>query len=149
MIELALRSLSGTPLVGDRLVRFAYLDEAGVSNPKQEPILVVAGVLVHADTKWKPLERRLRSLAQECVPAEHLADFRFHAKDLFHGSGFFPRDKWSMEDRFRVLEELATLPAEFDLPVVYGAVELVLNSQHDCQRTGGICEVVPENRTGS
>jgi hypothetical protein len=32
-------------------MRFIYLDEAGISNPAQEPYVVVAGAIVHADTQ--------------------------------------------------------------------------------------------------
>jgi hypothetical protein len=42
-------SLRWGPLRGDKIVRLVYLDEAGISNPKDEPFLVIAGIAVNAD----------------------------------------------------------------------------------------------------
>ena len=47
------RSLSGAPVdLVNRHMRLVYLDEAGISNPVQEPFLVVAGIVVNADQDW-------------------------------------------------------------------------------------------------
>jgi hypothetical protein len=40
---------------GDPLARNAYVDDAGIANQKHEPIVVVAGVILHVDTQWRPL----------------------------------------------------------------------------------------------
>ena len=92
--------LAGARLLGERLVRVTFLDEAGVSNPREEPFLVVAGIMLDPDRHYGTLDARLRTLAEECFPPERsevLAQVRalgrpfiFHAKDVWHGSGFFP-----------------------------------------------------------
>ena len=104
-------------------MRFVYLDEAGVSNPKHEPYLVVAGVIVHADKQWLHLEKYLRDMVEDVIPPEKRKDFFFHAKDLFHGSGKTPREVFPKDYRWAVLDELCSLPKKFDLPVVMGFVD--------------------------
>jgi hypothetical protein len=49
---------SAWSLAGDNLSRFAYLDEAGISA--DEPVVVVAGVIVDADRHLKQLEAFMR-----------------------------------------------------------------------------------------
>ncbi len=61
-------SLSGDPLAGNKLVRFAFIDEAGTS--KYDPYAVVAGVVVHGDDELIPLEEHLEGLARKHIPPE-------------------------------------------------------------------------------
>lgn len=60
------KGFGGGELRGERIVQLVYLDEAGISNRTHEPYLVVAGVIVNADKKWKELEQHLYALAEEC-----------------------------------------------------------------------------------
>jgi hypothetical protein len=39
---------------------------------------------------------------------------------MFHGGGHFPRDKWPIEKRWQILEELATIPWRFGVPLAFG-----------------------------
>jgi hypothetical protein len=74
-------------------MRLVYLDEAGISNPQQEPYLVVAGIIVHADKQWYALERYLRDMVTDFIPPWLRAGFTFHANQLFAGGGkIFDRD---------------------------------------------------------
>jgi hypothetical protein len=82
-----------------RLMRFVYLDEAGISDG--EPILVVAGVIINADRDLAAVEDYLLGLAREYLPDENPYRIAFHAKDIWHGHGLFPRDKWPREDATR------------------------------------------------
>jgi hypothetical protein len=104
-------------------MRMVYLDEAGISNPAHEPHVVVAGVIIHADRQWKAVELHLNDMADRYVPGDRRAGFVFHAKDLFHGSGAFPRNQWSREKRWEILDELIAIPEQLDLAVVPGYVE--------------------------
>jgi hypothetical protein len=112
-----LLSLSGVPLEGFQPVRCIYLDEAGISA--KEPIVLIAGVIVHADTQWKALEERLGDIidgiAQGIRPRPIL-----HAKDLYHGAGKFTRDKYQKEQRWETLEKVLALPRELTIPIVFG-----------------------------
>jgi hypothetical protein len=104
-------------------VQLVYLDEAGISNKMHEPYLVVAGVIVNADQKWKHLEQHFLALAEELTPdfvPYYGKQLIFHAKDIWHGTGLFDRKKWSLATRMKILEQLATIPNKFDLPIVLG-----------------------------
>lgn len=121
-LNISARCLGGGLLQGGKLVRIAYLDEAGLSNPLQEPYLVVAGIILHADEHWRPLEEHLRSIGTRYLPDERKP--LFHAKDIFHGTGLFDRvkwpDRWPRARRWELLSELCEIPRKFELPVVFG-----------------------------
>jgi hypothetical protein len=99
-------------------LRIAYLDEAGISNSVQEPYLVVAGVILQADEHWRPLEEHFRAMARRYLPDD--PNPLFHAMDIFHGTGKFPRAEWPRERRWHLLSELAEIPRKFELPIVFG-----------------------------
>ncbi|GJD34002.1 DUF3800 domain-containing protein [Methylobacterium aerolatum] len=104
-------------------MQLVYLDEAGISRRSDEPYVVVAGVIVNADQKWKSIEDRFIDLTDKYVPdyeSTYGQPFIFHAMDIWHGSGNFPRDRYTRESRIKLLGELASIPFEFDLPVVAG-----------------------------
>ena len=60
-------------------MRIAYFDEAGIASEAQEPFTVVAGVSVHGDTEWLPLETRMMQIIQGLVRRELKDSFYFHA----------------------------------------------------------------------
>lgn len=69
------------------------MDESGISNPEQEPWLVVVAVAIDADKKLTPVERHLDSLVRRFTAQQHQESFVFHAKELFNGGGeIFKRD---------------------------------------------------------
>ena len=99
-------------------MRLVYLDEAGVSNPAQEPNLVVAGIIISGDQDWRKLERHILSLRRKYLPDADHPGFIFHAKDIWHGTNYFQRDKWPLERRLQILMDLVEIPRRFHLPVV-------------------------------
>jgi hypothetical protein len=119
----SLRSLSGHRLKGNKIVRLIYLDEAGVSNAKHEPYLVVAGVSIDADTQWARLMRRMNEIVTRFIPEQDREGFIFHATELFSGGTYFDRPRWPREKRWEILQAVASIPAEFNLPIAFGAFE--------------------------
>ncbi len=102
-------------------MRIAFLDEAGRS--RGEPIIVVGGVIINGDRSYLALERDLRGVAEQFLPAGDQRDFVFHAKDIFHGTGYFKdRRVWPRERRAPILTTLASIPRKHGLPVVFGHV---------------------------
>ncbi len=108
------RSISGAPLEGDKLVKFAYLDESGISV--NERISIVAAVIIDADSQWRRVENHLHLLAKEFVPEKALENFKgFHATELFHRP---PR--LDVERPHEALKEILKIPAKFGLGVAFG-----------------------------
>jgi len=104
-------------------VRLVYLDKAGVSNPKEERFLIVAGVEVNADKQFKLIEAHIGRLAKKYMREENRDDAAFHAMELFHGTKHFHRDRWPLELRLEILDELAIIPKKFDLPIIFGTTD--------------------------
>jgi hypothetical protein len=103
-------------------VRLSYLDEAG--NSPGEGFLVVGGVLIDGDRQRGGVENHFTILLQKHVPIEDRAGFIFHATDIWSGGGYFKdRDKWPLQKRLAILDDLVAIPAKFDLPVVFGTVD--------------------------
>lgn len=127
----SLRALGGGKLSGNRIVRLVYVDEAGISNPKHEPFVVVAGAVIHADNTLRAVERYLDRLIKRHIPEKDQKDFVFHAAELFNGGGkVFVRSKaddpdpeWPLEKRLKIADELALIPKKFKLPLALGFVE--------------------------
>jgi len=121
-------------------MRFVYMDEAGISNPAQEPYMVVAGVLVNPDKQWKELDAYYRNLAADLFPDEVPYRFVFHAHHIWHGSGDFARKQWTFPQRMRLLAQLAQVPKLFDLPVVAGIVQRHATRQAILSETAEVSE---------
>ena len=100
-------------------MRFVYLDEAGIFN---EPFTVVAGFILHVDSQYDDFVACLSSMARGLFCNGVPKQFVFHAMDLWHGSGFFPREAWPRDKRLEILNRLASLPGEYNSPIVYSTV---------------------------
>jgi len=88
-------------------VRFAFFDESGTSA--KETVTVVAAVLIHADSQWKPLARRLGELIQIYVPADKRDGFVIHAVDLFSGKAL--GESWPPRKSWQFLEDVLSVAA--------------------------------------
>jgi len=104
-------------------MRLIYLDEAGISNPAEEPFLIVAGIAVNADRQFKEIEAYLDGMAQRHIAPQKRGLVAFHAMELFHGTKNFHRDSWPFETRLAILDELASIPKKFDLPICWGGTD--------------------------
>src|SRR5689334_2437387 len=101
-------ALGGGPLIGDKIVRMVFLDEAGTGNPAKEPFVVVAGVIIHADQQWKAIENHLFQMMQRHSPipfGELPYNYCFHATELFSGGKIFARELVPREQRWAILDE--------------------------------------------
>jgi hypothetical protein len=134
------RSISGDQVKGQKLVRMAYLDEAGISNPKHEPFIVVAGIIVDADNQWKKVEDNLNSIIEEFIPEDEQEACIFHATELFSGGKRFPREKWPREKRWEILSEILSIPEKLNLPIIYGDINRAKFSPIDSIGISGVVE---------
>ena len=123
---MSLRAFGGAPLLGGKVVRLTYMDEAGIGKPEHEPYVVVAGVIVHGDEKLGQVRRALRKIIDKHIPAEHREGFVLTAKEIFNGGGkVFDRKsgEWPLERRLKIADDLAALPKEYNLPIAFGWVK--------------------------
>jgi hypothetical protein len=103
-------------------MRLTYLDEAGVS-PNQIA-LVVGGAIIDGDSQLEAIENHFSILLLKHIPHADRGDFVFHASDIWSGTGYFGnRERWPLERRLEILDDLVAIPAKFDVPVAYGAID--------------------------
>ena len=118
------KSFSGHPLAGDALVRMVFLDESGIGKKENDPLLVVAGIVVHADKMMKPLKDGLVKVRNKYITPSAHEGFIFHAKELFHGGKILRReDGWSSDKGFAVVNDMIDLLVKQQAPVVWRSVE--------------------------
>jgi hypothetical protein len=102
-------------------VRFVYLDETGTGDPRVEPWLIVAGVMVH-EKRWKAVERHLIGMADAFAVPSDRGSFCFHANELFTGGKKDFKAKYPFQKRHDALAALCAIPEQFSLPVFMYAV---------------------------
>ena len=101
-------------------MRLTYLDESGTA--KHEPDFVVAAIIIEADKQLLAVEQQLDAITEKHIPKEDRPGFVFHATDIWSGKKYFKdRQLWSLEKRLAILDDLAAIPAKFDLPISFAA----------------------------
>lgn len=109
------------PLEGKKLVQMVYMDEGGISQ--HEPVVVVSGVMIDGDRDLVNVEQHLQRLVEIHIPKKDREGFAFHAKNIFSGTGYFKdRDRWPLEKRLAILDDLVAIPSKFDLHVAFGSL---------------------------
>jgi hypothetical protein len=103
-------------------MRSIYLDEAGISRHSHEPVVTVAGVILHTDKQWRALREHFTSLIEEFIPEEHRDGFVFHTHEIWHGAGIFDPKRYT-KDRRELLRALSETLTKFQLPVAWGAAK--------------------------
>ncbi|WP_143324190.1 DUF3800 domain-containing protein [Caulobacter sp. X] len=99
-------------------MRYIYMDEAGTAD--HEPVTVVAGIVVHADTQFRPAENELNSLRNDYVPEHHRTGFLFHSTSIWSNPKF--REGWDREERLALLIGMMSLPRRLEIPISFGIV---------------------------
>ena len=99
-----------------------FFDESGISI--NDPIVVVAGVLVDGDTQWRPIESALAELRDRYIAPNLLPHFKgFHATDMLAGSGdIFSQTVRPLKESHEILRQIIELPSRFHLPVSFGYI---------------------------
>ena len=120
-------------------MRLAFMDEAGISRPEEEPFLVVAGIIVDGDNALNGVENQLERIMKRHIPPEFWDDFVFHASELFNGGGkVFKRTKsdfigppqWPLDRRLEIADEIMAIPKKFALDITYGFIERATFKDH-------------------
>jgi len=112
------RALGGGPLAEGNFVRLIYTDEAGTSA--QEPVCVVAAIIVHGDSQWRLLQGEMERIVREKVPEHLQPGFVIHATEIFSGGNNINREEWPFESRVDFLKEIVSLPFVHDVPISIG-----------------------------
>jgi hypothetical protein len=99
-------------------MRYLYVDEAGTSA--KEPVTVVVGILVHADSHWLSAATRIRQLFDSYVPENRRRGFIFHAKEVLGGG----RDltDWDFAARIKLVKAMVKIPRQLGMVICLGMV---------------------------
>lgn len=96
---------------------YIYVDEAGTSA--NEPVTVVAGIIIHADTQWKIAAEELSRTLDLYVPISLRSGFIFHAKEIWSGYRD-QKDIWPTASRQKLVESVASIPRRLKLAISIG-----------------------------
>lgn len=99
-------------------MRYIYMDEAGTAD--HEPVTVVAGIIVHADTQFVPAEEEMASLVRDFVPEQLRANFLFHGTSVWNNPKY--REVWEREERLALILGMMSLPRRLKIPISFGIV---------------------------
>jgi hypothetical protein len=115
-------SISGDELHGERLVRKIYLDESG--NSGTHKVCVVAGLVLHVDTQWRPAVRKFEDLLAD-MPDEYRIQkdgtpFVFRTYMMLAKSSY---PNWNVEKRREIVHKVMAIPTELNIPIAIGAVK--------------------------
>jgi uncharacterized protein DUF3800 len=104
-------SLTGLP--GRRtIVRVVYSDESGTGSIKEEPITVVAAVVINLDTQWEKVENDLNQIAPD-------ENYEFKGARLFRDL----KNGRKRDQADRLLKGILSVPAKNRLAIYQGAVD--------------------------
>ncbi len=99
------------------LMRFVYVDEAGISA--KEPVTVVVGLVVQADDQWNSATSALSRLLLT-VPEPLRNGFTSHATSVWNSQDY--REAWSLEARREFLLAMMALPRRQRLPIALAVI---------------------------
>ncbi|HEV2493614.1 MAG TPA: DUF3800 domain-containing protein [Terriglobia bacterium] len=103
-------------------VFLGYLDDSGRFDKKVQTYQVLSGVLVH-DKVFRDIETAVGVCVENVIPVDRQENFEeFHAYEIYGGYGIF--DGIEQELRFEAITTLLTLIADWNMPVIYGAVNV-------------------------
>jgi hypothetical protein len=61
-------------------------------------------------------------MVEVSIPPDQRDDFAFHATEIYSGKKRFDKERWPRELRWKILDELVSIPQKLDLPIVMGFV---------------------------
>lgn len=106
----------GGPLLGDKPVRFIFVDEAGTSA--KEAVTVVVGLIAGADEHVMTAEALVDEVL-DTVPLETKKNFVFHATEVFGSIKY--RDGWSLTERLEFLKQMMRIPFRTGMAICVSA----------------------------
>jgi hypothetical protein len=112
--EVMPQAIFGGALLGNRLMKFLFMDEAGTSQ--HEPVTVVVAIHTDPDSQLVHTEASVRQVLG-LVPPQFREGFHFHAKSIWADPKY--RDGWDMTKRKAMLCQMMALPRRLGLSISF------------------------------
>jgi len=111
-----LSSLFGILREGDRcsVVRVVYSDETGTGSVVEEPLTVIAALMMNLDSQWEPVYRDLEAVRPK-------PEFEFKGAKLFRDL----RNGRKRAAADTILRGILSIPARYHIPIFYAAIDRV------------------------
>ncbi len=95
---------------GASVVRVVYSDESGTGNLKDEPITVVAAIMLNLDSQWESVDASLAQLP---------------SRREFKGKGLYKdlRKNRHVTEADKILRLFLSIPVNHHIPIFFGAVD--------------------------
>src|SRR5258708_28413467 len=81
------RSLQLAILLGPErksVVRVVYSDESGVGSEHDEPLTVVAALMINIDSQWHPLLESIEQTLRRILRTKDVSRYEIKARNLYH-----------------------------------------------------------------
>jgi hypothetical protein len=102
---------------GVRVVRVIYSDESGTGNEKEEPIAVIAALMLNMDSQWIPVRDLVDTSFQE-----YLGDRDLERNEI-KGNQLYKEIRKGSKRAARLMRKLMAVTRVCRVPVFYGAVD--------------------------
>jgi hypothetical protein len=99
------------------IVRVVYSDESGVGSERDEPLTVVAGLMLNIDSQWHPVLASVEKTLREILGREEISTYEIRARNLYHQ---IRRDEPTAK---ALMSALMKIPDQHRVPIFYGAVD--------------------------
>ena len=99
------------------VVRVVYSDESGIGSEKDEPITVVAGLMLNIDSQWHPVLESIERSLRETLGKEDISTYEIKAKTLYY------QIRRSDPTATALMTALMKIPQQHLIPVFYGAID--------------------------
>jgi hypothetical protein len=99
------------------VVRVIYSDESGIGSEKDEPITVVAGLMLNIDSQWHPVLESIEQSLRETLGKEDISTYEIKAKNLYH------QIRRGDPTAKALMAALMKIPQQHLVPVFYGAID--------------------------
>jgi len=99
------------------VVRVVYSDESGVGSEHDEPLTVVAGLMLNIDSQWHPLLESIEQTLRRILRKKDVSRYEIKARNLYHQIRRNDRKAKAL------MSALMRIPQQHLVPVFYGAID--------------------------
>lgn len=99
------------------VVRVVYSDESGLGSERDEPLTVVAGLMLNMDSQWHPVLEAIERGIVDHIGKDDISGYEIKGRSLYHGI------RNGNKKSAKLMTSLMGIPSQHHIPVFYGAID--------------------------